>query len=234
MLEGKFFVLVVDDDVRMCKAITDFLYVHGYASIVAANGEEAIEQFYAHNNSIDIILLDVMMPKMNGFTALEQLREFSLVPVIMLTAKSEDTDQLQGLRKGADDYIVKPFAPSVLLARIESVLRRCHQKEAQTLHFSNISISPASRLIKINDREVPFTQKEFDLLLYFCNHSNSIVSRNQILNAVWGFDYMGDIRTVDTHIKQIRVKIQDTPITIKTVHGMGYRLEVTHEKVNKT
>ncbi len=232
MIDNKHLVLIVDDDLRMCKVISDFLSINGFKSLIATNGEEALEKYYENNKNIDIILLDIMMPKLNGYKVLEEIRQYSSVPIIMLTAKSEDSDQLLGFFKGTDDYITKPFSPSILLARIKSVLNRCMDKGDNILKYKNILINMSSRIITINEKEKPFTQKEFDLLTYFCKNKNIALSRDQILNAVWGFNYVGDIRTVDTHVKQLRIKIKKTPLVIKTVHGLGYILEENYENIN--
>lgn len=222
----KYCVLVVDDDSRMRKALVDFLMINNCETFEAGDGASALEVFYSNNNKIDIILLDVMMPKMNGIEMLKELRETETVPVIMLTAKDKEVDQLKGLNMGADDYISKPYSPPVLLARIESVMRRVTMNAETTLNLGNLSIYPESRVIEIDNVEIVLTKKEYDLLFYFCSNLNIALQRYQILDAVWGFDYDGEERTVDTHIKQLRAKIKNSSLKINTVHKVGYKLEV--------
>lgn len=230
MNNADFTILVADDDRRIRQMLTLYLKGHGFQVLEAENGEEALDVFYANNSKIDLVLLDVMMPKKDGFEVLEELRDCSLIPVIMVTAKDQEYDQLKGFKCGADDYISKPFSPTVLLARIESVLRRCSPKaQFQVLECGGIQLLMKSKSLKVHDQVVPVTQKEFDLLAYMMSNPREVLSRNQILNAIWNYDYEGDPRTVDTHIKQLRAKLKDCGSFIRTVHGIGYLFDGEQE-----
>ncbi|WP_343210328.1 response regulator transcription factor [Anaerolentibacter hominis] len=223
-MQTKGTILIADDDDRIRRMLKDFLTIKQYAVIEAANGEEALDLFYANSNSVDLILLDVMMPIIDGFEVLTDLRHYSQVPVIMLTAKGEEYDQLNGFKCGADDYIPKPFLPSVLLAHIEAVLKRT-RLSGTDVFAGKIKIQPAQHRIWMDDKQLTLTPKEYDLLLYLVQHENLVLSRETILNSVWGIEYEGDLRTVDTHIKQLRSKLSSCNY-IKTVHGIGYQFEV--------
>lgn len=223
MNKKDFTILVVDDDRRIREMLSLYLKGHGYGVLEAEDGEKALEVFYANNSRIDLILLDVMMPGRDGFSVLEELRDSSLVPVIMVTAKDQEYDQLKGFRSGADDYISKPFSPTILLARIESVLRRCSPKAgSELLVYGGIKLNLKSKTLKVDEETVTLTQKEFDLLTYLMTNPREVLTRNQILNAIWNYDYEGDPRTVDTHIKQLRAKLKGNGAYIRTIHGMGY------------
>lgn len=218
-------ILIVDDEDRIRRMLKDFLTISSYDILEAVDGEDALEIFFKESANIHLILLDVMMPVMDGFEMLKELRQYSEVPVIMLTAKGEEYDQLNGFKHGADDYISKPFLPSILLAHIEAVLKRTN-KLLKKIDIGLIHIEPGQRKVWIGEQQQDFTPKEYELLLYFIENKNVVLSRDTILNAVWGFDYDGDLRTVDTHVKQLRGKLTSDCNYIKTVHGVGYRFEV--------
>ncbi len=227
MISNKVCILIVDDETRMLRGLSDFLCANGYHILTAENGQDALNIFYKNNNHIDLILLDVMMPILNGYEVLKDIRDNNnKTPIIMLTAKSEDDSQLQGFNKGADDYIIKPYSLSILLARIEAVLKRSGKFESGDLVIKNLKINPSKRLFFVNDKEIDLTKREFDLLLFLMNNQKQIFSREQLLNSVWGYDFDGDFRTVDTHIKQIRIKLLESSNFIKTVHRVGYKFEV--------
>ncbi|MBQ8895001.1 MAG: response regulator transcription factor [Clostridia bacterium] len=223
MNKKDFTLLVADDDRRIRQMLSLYLKGHGYNVLEAENGEQALDVFYANSSRIDLVLLDVMMPGRDGFSVLEELRDTSLIPVIMVTAKDQEYDQLKGFKCGADDYISKPFSPTILLARIESVLRRCSPKAGnEVLHCGTMELRMKSKSLKVDGQYVPLTQKEFDLLAYLMNNPREVLTRNQILNAIWNYDYEGDPRTVDTHIKQLRAKLKANGTFIRTIHGLGY------------
>lgn len=220
-------VLVVDDEKLIVKGIRFSLEQDGMEVDCAYDGQEALD--YATNNQYDIILLDIMLPKMNGFEVCQHIREFSDVPIIMLTAKGDDMDKILGLEYGADDYMTKPFNILELKARIKAIIRRSSSKEAQeqpkVYSFNGLSIDTDSRRAYINNEEVNLTAKEFDLLELLMLHPNKVYGREELLNIVWGYDYPGDVRTVDVHIRRLREKIEDTPSNPKYIHtkwGVGY------------
>lgn len=217
-------ILIAEDESRIRRMLKDFLTSCNYKIIEAQDGQQALDSFYANNSRLDLILLDVMMPHKDGFEVLAAVREISLVPVILLTAKSQEYDQLNGFRRGADDYITKPFSPVILLAHIEAVLKRCRNKVEEVKEFGGISIDKASMTVKVNGALIYLTPKEYDLLIYMTDNRNTVLSREQILNDVWNYDYIGDGRTVDTHIKQLRSKLGTE--RIQTIHGRGYRFGV--------
>lgn len=217
-------IMIAEDEIRIRRMLKDFLTSCNYKVIEAEDGQKALDLFYSKNNRIDLILLDVMMPCKDGFEVLKEIREVSLVPVIMLTAKSQEYDQLQGFRIGADDYVTKPFSPVILLAHIEAVLRRCKSNTEDIICIGNISIDKVGMIVKVDNERVYLTPKEYDLLIYMINNPDTVLSREQILNEVWNYDFIGDSRTVDTHVKQLRSKI-GAPY-IHTIHGRGYRFEV--------
>lgn len=221
-----FTILVADDDRRIRQMLSLYLRGHGYQILEAEDGNQTLEVFYANNSKIDLILLDVMMPGRDGYSVLEELRESSLIPVIMVTAKDQEYDQLKGFKCGADDYISKPFSPTILLARVESVLRRCSPKaQNQSLCCGPIELQLKSKSLLFHGERVILTQKEFDLLSYLMSNPREVLTRNQILNAIWNYDYEGDPRTVDTHIKQLRAKLKECGKYIRTIHGLGYLFE---------
>lgn len=217
-------VLLVDDEFRIRKVISDFFSAKGYKVIEAESGEEAVEQFFEHKD-ISLIILDVMMPKMNGWEVCKIIRQQSSVPIVMLTARGEETDELQGFKLGADEYISKPFSPRILVARVESLLKRNHLLKGKTVTAGGIEVNREARTVTANGKEVDLTFKEFELLNYFINNPSIALSRDKILNNVWDFDYFGDVRTVDTHVKKLRSKLLDCGAYIKTVRGLGYKFE---------
>ena len=227
-------VLVVDDDNRIRQMVSMFLRGNGFDVLEAADGPTALDEFSKNSNRIDLILLDVMLPHRDGLSVLAELRAASMVPVILVTAKDEEYDQLAGFRAGADDYVSKPFSPSVLLARINSVIRRTSMKNRNDkIECGPMVINNLSKNVRIEDKTIALTQKEFDLIHYLVSNKGLVLSRDQILNAVWSYDYNGDPRTVDTHIKQLRAKLGVMSKCIKTIHGTGYMFGVDEDEFNK-
>ena len=218
-------VLVVDDEERMRKLISDFLKIKGYETVEAGDGEEAIDVFFA-DKEIALIILDVMMPKMDGWEVLKTVREHSKVPVIMLTARTEETDELKGFEYGADEYISKPFSPKILVARVEAILRRSGVSQDEVVRIGGIEVDKSAHSVKIDGKEIELSFKEYELLLYFIENKGIALSREKILNNVWNYDYFGDARTIDTHVKKLRSKMGAKGDYIKTVWGMGYKFEV--------
>lgn len=219
-------ILVVDDEARMRKLVKDFLTNKGFAVIEAGDGEEAVDVFFAQKD-IALVLLDVMMPKMDGWEVLKTIRKYSQVPVIMLTARSEEQDELQGFSLGVDEYISKPFSPKILVARVEAILRRSNASGGDALSVGGILIDKAAHQVTIDGKEVELSFKEFELLSYFVENQGIALSREKILNNVWNYDYFGDARTIDTHVKKLRSKMGDKGDYIKTIWGMGYKFEVS-------
>lgn len=218
-------ILVVDDEERMRKLVKDFLSIKGYKVIEAADGEEAIEIFMS-DKDIKLVLLDVMMPKLDGFDTLKGIREYSEVPVIMLTARAEERDELMGFKLGVDEYITKPFSPKILVARVEAILRRSIGTEEKKLNAGGILIDKSAHTVSIDDKDIELSYKEFELLTYFLENKGIALSREKILNNVWNYDYFGDARTIDTHVKKLRAKMGEKGELIKTIWGMGYKFEV--------
>jgi len=218
-------ILVVDDEERMQKLLKDFLKMKDYEVLLAGNGEEAIDLFFKEK-SIALIILDVMMPKMDGWTVLKTIREHSKVPVIMLTARSEENDELKGFDYGADEYISKPFSPKILVARVEALLRRSGVQKEELLEVGGIVIDEAAHSVTVDGKPIELSFKEYELLQYFVENKGIALSREKILNNVWNYDYFGDARTIDTHVKKLRAKLMDKGEYIKTVWGMGYKFEV--------
>ena len=219
-------VLMVDDESRMRKLVSDFLTRKGYQVIEAGDGEEAIDKFYEDKN-ISLVILDVMMPKMNGWDTCRQIRKNSNVPIIMLTAKSDEASELNGFDCGADEYISKPFSPKILTARVDALKRRSYSIDSsEMIDVGGIVINKAAHIVKINDEEIELSFKEFELLTYFVDNKGIALSREKILNNVWNYDYFGDARTIDTHVKKLRKKLGDKGDYIKTIWGMGYKFEV--------
>ena len=218
-------VLVVDDEERMRKLISDFLKIKGYETVEAGDGEEAIDVFFA-DKEIALIILDVMMPKMDGWEVLKTVREHSKVPVIMLTARTEETVELKGFEYGADEYISKPFSPKILVARVEAILRRSGVNQDEVVRIGGIEVDKSAHSVKIDGKEIELSFKEYELLLYFIENKGIALSREKILNNVWNYDYFGDARTIDTHVKKLRAKMGAKGDYIKTVWGMGYKFEV--------
>jgi two-component system, OmpR family, response regulator ResD len=224
-------ILVVDDEARYLHLVKVNLEAAGYEVKCASNGEEALEVM--SNHSPDLVILDIMMPKLDGFTTCERIRQFSNVPIIMLTAKGEEIDRVLGLELGADDYIVKPFSPREVIARIKAVLRRLgetHQESSSILRFEGLEINLDNYQVKVGGENIPCTPKEVEILHLLASHPGQVMDREQILSQVWGYDYFGDTRTVDTHIKRIRQKItlDKAPWGLITVYGVGYKFEVFH------
>lgn len=224
-MEQKGMVLIADDEERIRRMVRDYLGGCGYEVYESRNGREAMETFTAMNSRIDVILLDVMMPEMDGFSFLKEVRAISDVPVIMLTARTADRDQVDCLKQGADDFITKPFSLSVLEAHIESVLKRCNRIRQEELAAGTLRIREKEMLVLQDGEVLELTPKEYDLLLFLVKNPRMVHTREQILNQIWNFDYDGDLRTVDTHIKQLRAKLSEENQFIHTVHGKGYRFE---------
>lgn len=219
-------VLVVDDESRMRKLVRDFLVKSNYDVVEAEDGSAALDIFFS-DNRIDLVLLDVMMPKMDGWEVCREIRAYSRVPIIMLTAKSDEKDELLGFQLGVDEYISKPFSPKILVARVEAILRRTRQQgEADTLEAGGISMDKAAHSVTIDGRGIDLSYKEFELLAYFMDNRGIALSREKILNNVWNYDYFGDARTIDTHVKKLRSKMGEKGDCIKTIWGMGYKFEV--------
>ncbi len=224
-------VLIADDEARIRGLLSQFFQKKlGYKVVEAEDGEEALEIFLSGKPKINLVILDVMMPKLSGWQVLEKIKESSNVPVVMLTAKAEEESQLKGFKLGADDYVTKPFSPNVLLARCEKLIQK--EKEEKVLEFGIIKIDTLARTVLINGEEVQLTPKEYELLIYFIENKGIALSRQQILNSVWNYDYYGDLRTVDTHVKQLRNKIKDASVYITTVRGFGYKLDPRFENAN--
>lgn len=219
-------ILVVDDESRMRKLVRDFLVRQNYDVIEAGDGEEALDIFYA-NKDIALVILDVMMPKMNGWDVCREIRENSKVPVIMLTAKSDESDELLGFELGVDEYISKPFSPKILVARVEAILRRTNKLDrSENIEIGGIVVNEQAHLVTVDGQRVDLSFKEFELLLYFIENNGIALSREKILNHVWNYDYYGDARTIDTHVKKLRSKLGNKGDYIKTIWGMGYKFEV--------
>lgn len=219
-------ILVIDDESRMRKLVRDFLTKKGYEVLEAANGEEAMEIFY-EDKDIDLLILDVMMPKMDGWEVCREIRKNSKVPIIMLTARSDERDELLGFDLGVDEYISKPFSPKILVARVEAILRRTGQNNPEdVISAGGIVIDKAAHLATVDGKPMELSFKEFELLTYFLENQGIALSREKILNSVWNYDYFGDARTIDTHVKKLRSKMGDKGEYIKTVWGMGYKFEV--------
>ncbi len=218
-------ILVVDDESRMRKLVRDFLTKSNYEVIEAENGAQAIDLFFEQND-IALIILDVMMPKMDGWQVCKEIREYSKVPIIMLTAKSDERDELQGFELGVDEYISKPFSPKILVARVEAILRRTSQASAdEVMEAGGIVINKAAHSVCVEGQPIDLSYKEFELLTYFIENKGIALSREKILNSVWNYDYFGDARTIDTHVKKLRSKMGAKGDLIKTIWGMGYKFE---------
>ena len=218
-------ILVVDDEPRMRKLVKDFLTVKGFQVVEAGDGEEAIDIFFEQKD-IALILLDVMMPKMDGWEVLKTIRKYSQVPILMLTARGEEQDELQGFKLGVDEYISKPFSPKILVARVEAILRRSSPGAKDVIDVGGIHIDKTAHQVEIDGKPVDLSYKEFELMTYFAENQGIALSREKILNNVWNYDYFGDARTIDTHVKKLRSKLGDQGNYIKTIWGMGYKFEV--------
>ena len=218
-------VLVVDDEARMRKLVRDFLTVKGFLVVEAGDGEEAIDIFFEQKD-IALILLDVMMPKMDGWEVCRTIRKYSQVPIIMLTARGEEQDELQGFSLGVDEYISKPFSPKILVARVEAILRRSSTMSQEVIDVGGIHIDKSAHQVLVDGKNVDLSYKEFELITYFAENQGIALSREKILTNVWNYDYFGDARTIDTHVKKLRSKLGDKGDYIKTIWGMGYKFEV--------
>lgn len=219
-------ILVVDDEVRMRKLVKDFLVREGYMVLEAGDGLEALDLFYEERD-IALIILDIMMPKLDGWQVCREIRDNSKVPIIMLTARSEEKDELLGFELGVDEYISKPFSPKILVARVGAILRRTVGVEENTLlEAGGIAIDKSAHIVKIDSKPIELSFKEFELLTYFLENQGIALSREKILNNVWNYDYFGDARTIDTHVKKLRSKLGEKGDYIHTIWGMGYKFEV--------
>ena len=218
-------ILVVDDEPRMRKLVKDFLTVKGFQVVEAEDGEQAIDIFFEEKD-IALILLDVMMPKMDGWEVLKTIRQYSQIPILMLTARGEEQDELQGFKLGADEYISKPFSPKILVARVEAILRRSSQGSKELIEIGGIRIDKSAHQVEIDGVPVDLSYKEFELMTYFAENQGIALSREKILNNVWNYDYFGDARTIDTHVKKLRSKMGEKGEYIHTIWGMGYKFEV--------
>ncbi|MDO4522303.1 MAG: response regulator transcription factor [Eubacteriales bacterium] len=219
-------VLVVDDESRMRKLVKDFLVKKDFEVLEAEDGAQAVDIFFS-DKGISLVILDVMMPKMDGWQVCREIREHSKVPIIMLTAKSDERDELLGFELGVDEYISKPFSPKILVARVEAILRRSNLLTADSiLHIGRIRLDKSAHEVLVDDRQIELSYKEFELLTYFMENQGIALSREKILNSVWNYDYFGDARTIDTHVKKLRSKLGDAGEAIKTIWGMGYKFEV--------
>ena len=219
-------ILVVDDESRMRKLIKDFLVAKGYSILEAEDGEKAIEIFEENKNKINLILLDVMMPKLDGWSVLRKIRQESKVPVIMLTARGEEQDELFGFELGVDEYISKPFSPKILVARIEAILKRIQGDPKELKDYDGIVIDNEGRTVKVDGKLIELSLREYELLKYLLDNENVALSRDNILNNVWNYDYYGDSRTIDSHIKKIRHKLGKKGKYIQTIRGIGYKFEI--------
>ena len=218
-------ILVVDDEARMRKLVKDFLAIKGYRVIEAEDGEQALDIFFKEKD-IALVILDIMMPKLDGWEVCKTIRRYSQVPIVMLTARSEERDELLGFELGVDEYISKPFSPKILVARLEAILRRKHAATGEILEADGIHVNKDAHEVTISGEPVDLSNKEFELLAYFMENQGMALSREKILNNVWNYDYFGDARTIDTHVKKLRSKLGAKGDCIKTIWGMGYKFEV--------
>ena len=219
-------ILVVDDEIRMRKLIKDFLVAKGYSILEAEDGEKALEVFEENKNKINLVLLDVMMPKLDGWSVLRQIRQESKVPIIMLTARGEEQDELFGFELGVDEYISKPFSPKILVARVEAILKRTAPDSKEVKDYGGVEIDKEGRTVKVDGKLIELSLREYELLTYLVENKDIALSRDKILNNVWNYDYFGDARTIDTHVKKLRSKLGEKGEYIKTIWGMGYKFEV--------
>ena len=219
-------ILIVDDEQRMRKLIRDFLVAKGYSILEAEDGEKALEVYQKNKNNISLILLDVMMPKLDGWSVLRQIRQESKIPIIMLTARGEEQDELFGFELGVDEYISKPFSPKILVARVEAILKRTNQAKKEVKDYGGIEIDKEGRTVKLDGKVVELSLREYELLTYLVENENIALSRDKILNNVWNYDYYGDSRTIDSHIKKIRHKLGKKGKYIKIMRGIGYKFEI--------
>ena len=219
-------ILIVDDESRMRKLIKDFLTAKGYKILEAEDGEKALQVFEENSEKIDLILLDVMMPKLYGWSVLRQIRQTSKVPIIMLTARGEEQDELFGFELGVDEYISKPFSPKILVARVEAILKRTQGETKEVKDYGGIEIDKEGRTVTVDGKVLELSLREYELLIYLVENENIALSRDKILNNVWNYDYYGDSRTIDSHIKKIRHKLGKRGKYIKTMRGVGYKFEI--------
>lgn len=219
-------ILVVDDESRMRKLLKDFLSAKGYQILEAEDGEKAIEVYEMNKNKIQLILLDVMMPKLDGWSVLRKIRQESNIPVIMLTARGEEQDELFGFELGVDEYISKPFSPKILVARVEAILKRVYGDSKEVKDYDGIVIDQEGRTVKVDGKPIDLSLREYELLKYLLENENIALSRDKILNNVWNYDYYGDSRTIDSHIKKIRHKLGKKGKYIETIRGIGYKFEI--------
>lgn len=224
-MEG-IYILIVDDESRMRKLLKDFLTAKGYQTLEAEDGEKAIEVYEENKNKVKLILLDVMMPKLDGWSVLRKIRQDSKIPVIMLTARGEEQDELFGFELGVDEYISKPFSPKILVARVEAILKRTYGDIKEIKDYAGITLDPEGRTVKVDGKPIDLSLREYELLKYLLENENIALSRDKILNNVWNFDYYGDSRTIDSHIKKIRHKLGKKGKYIETIRGIGYKFEV--------
>ncbi len=220
------YVLVVDDEARMRKLIKDFLVAKGYSILEAEDGEKALDVFEQNAGKIRLIILDVMMPKLDGWSVLRQIRQTSQVPIIMLTARGEEQDELFGFELGVDEYISKPFSPKILAARVEAILKRTEGSPKEVKDCGGIEIDKEGRTVSVDGKQIELSLREYELLVYLVENENIALSRDKILNNVWNYDYYGDSRTIDSHIKKIRHKLGKKGKYIKTIRGVGYKFEI--------
>ena len=224
-MEGTY-ILVVDDESRMRKLLKDFLSTKGYHILEAEDGEKALDIFEENRNKIKLVLLDVMMPKLDGWSVLRKIRQESNLPVIMLTARGEEQDELFGFELGVDEYISKPFSPKILVARVEAILKRVYGDTKEIKDYDGISIDQEGRTVKVDGKPIDLSLREYELLKYLLDNENIALSRDKILNNVWNYDYYGDSRTIDSHIKKIRHKLGKKGKYIETIRGIGYKFEI--------
>lgn len=220
-------ILIADDEERMRRLVADFLKKHGYTVIEADDGMKALKIFIEQKETISLVILDVMMPIMDGWETLRNIRQYSKVPIIMLTAKCTEADELLSFGIGADEYITKPFSLMILLARVQALLKRLNININGKKSFDGLEIDPPAHTVHVSGQEIELTPKEFELLLYLCDNDGIALSREKILNSVWDYGYFGDVRTVDTHIKKLRLKLGEKGDFIQTIRGLGYKFEVT-------
>ena len=219
-------ILVVDDEIRMRKLIKDFLVAKGYSILEAEDGEKALEVFEENKNKINLVLLDVMMPKLDGWSVLRQIRQESKVPIIMLTARGEEQDELFGFELGVDEYISKPFSPKILVARVEAILKRTAPDSKEVKDYGGVEIDKEGRTVKVDGKLIELSLREYELLTDLVENKDIALSRDKILNNVWNYDYYGDSRTIDSHIKKIRHKLGKKGKYIQTMRGVGYKFEI--------
>lgn len=222
-------ILIAEDESRMRRLLSDYLKREDYVTIEAENGKKALEVF--DSEKIDLIILDIMMPEYDGWTVCREVRKNSNVPIIILTARSEESDELFGFDLGADEYITKPFSPKILVARVKALLKRSYKKDSAKISLQGLELDIMAHKVFVEDKEIEMTPKEYELLTYMIENEGNALSREQILNNVWGYDYFGDLRTVDTHIKRLRIKLKNRSKYIQTVRGVGYRFEVQKWKI---